>query len=61
MFSFTHILPMAARIGLDEIYDLLERLTDVGDIDDGFAVALVRSCLILCLLIHRKFTFGLLD
>lgn len=32
-----------------------------GDID-GFAVSgLARSCLILCLLIHRKFTFGWLD
>lgn len=28
-FSFTHVLPMAVLVGLDEIYDFLEQLTDV--------------------------------
>jgi len=55
---------MAALVGLDEIYDLLgttDRCVDYcssGDVDGFAVVALVRSSLILCLLIHRKFTFG---
>lgn len=32
-----------------------------GVVDGIEVVAIVRSCLISCLLIHRKFTFRLLD
>lgn len=65
-FNFMQVLSMALFIGLYEIYDLLEQLTDVLIIAAletlmVFVALFVRSCWILCLLIHRKHTFGWLD